>query len=101
MARIKDLKATFHSGIAGPMIVIEVQVNCGFLDVEPTIKKREQQGFGPDILYLEAFPAADQEPESFRIAALVYRLKAHEQYEEVEVYDSTAGILGSVKVVNE
>jgi hypothetical protein len=98
MARIKNFKATTYSGIAGPLILIEGQVNCGFLEVEPTIEKREPQGFNPAVLQVVAYPALDQASASFREGCASYHLKTEVQYKEVEIFNSQGECLDRVKV---
>lgn len=98
MAKIQNLTASAYDGIAGPLIQVDADVNCGPLDVQPTLTERVPQGINPRILQLVAYPASDQDPESFRKVTFSKNLAKKSQYERVEVFDEVVGIISSCPV---
>lgn len=98
MSQIRNFTATVFSGIAGFLIRVEGEVNCGMLTVEPTLKEHEPQGPNPSILILTAYPASDQVPESFRKAEFTKNLESEGQYKQVQIIDSKGKQLETLEV---
>lgn len=98
MSKIKDFTAEEFSGIAGFLIIVKGQVNCGMLEVQPTLTENEPQGPNPTILLLTAYPASDAMPESFREATFTKNLNSKSQYKEVQIMDSEGNSLKTIPV---
>jgi hypothetical protein len=81
MSRIKDFTAKEFSGVAGFLIRVEGEVNCGMLDVEPKLTEAEFPTENKAILVLEVYPAAEGKEEQFRKAS--FSKKEHQgQYKQ-------------------
>jgi hypothetical protein len=98
MSRIKDFTAKEYSGVAGFLISVEGKVNCGMLDVEPTITEADSQGPNPAILVLVVYPASDANPEEFRDASFPKNEETEGQYTEVQLTTQDGEPLGTIPV---
>jgi hypothetical protein len=101
MSRIKDFSARVFSGTVGYMIEVEGQVNCGRLEVQPSLNEKVPQGINPTILQLTCFPASDASPETFREASYSKNLDSQNQYTSVELYGNTDELLETLQVSEE
>lgn len=100
MSKIRNFTATVFSGVAGFLIRVEGEVNCGMLTVEPVLNESDPQGSNPTILLLTAYPAVDQTPESFRQAEFTKNIDSEDQYKEVQILDPQGNSLETLPVKN-
>jgi hypothetical protein len=98
MSKIKAFTAKEFSGFAGFLILVEGQVNCGQLDVQPTLTENNPQGENPNILLLTAQPATDQQPESFQKVSFSKNEMTQGQYQQVQIVDPKGNALETVQV---
>lgn len=98
MSRIKDFSACVFSGTVGFLIRVEGQVNCGMLEVEPTLDERDSPSINPTILELVCYPASDATPETFRKASFSKNLDGQHQYTQVIIYDQQGSELDKLEV---
>ncbi len=99
MSKIRKFKAVVRSGIAGFLLEVKGEINCGRLQVEPELNERKPQGINPKILQLTVSPALDADPASFRPAGFTKNLSSEDQYHQVELFDPHNNSLMILEVV--
>jgi hypothetical protein len=99
MSRIKDFTAKEFSGTAGFLIRVEGKVNCGMLDVQPSITEAESQGPNPKILVLEVYPASDDGKGQFREASFSKNEQEERQFEQVQLITNDGRQLDTIPVI--
>jgi hypothetical protein len=98
MSKIKEFTAKEFSGFAGFLISVEGLVNCGQLDVLPTLIENNPQGQNPNILLLTAHPATDHQPENFQRVSFSKNEKTNGQYQQVQIVDPEGNTLETLQV---
>ena len=87
MSQTKDFTAVVQNGIAGYFIQVKGEVNCGKLEVMPTLTKAVPQGINPKILLLDVYPAIDDEFGKFQPVEYKDDIESADVYEEVNLLD--------------
>src|SRR6476469_9527177 len=100
MARIQNFSAVVRSGFVGYFLEVHGEVNCGKLEVQPTITEKTPQGINPKILMLDVYPASDDHPENFRDATFIKNISSAHQYTKVELFDTQNKRLQLLDVVS-
>jgi hypothetical protein len=97
MSRIKNFSAKEISGVAGFLIRVEGEVNCGMLDVEPKLTEGGFPTENETILVLEVYPAAEGKEEQFRKASFS-KNERQGQYKQVQLVSAEGGQLQTIDV---
>lgn len=87
MSQTKNFYAEVHSGTTGYLITVKGDVNCGMLDVQPRLSKKDPQGINEKILILDVYPASDSPNGSFRSAEYNENIESRDTYTEVQLID--------------
>lgn len=98
MSSTRNFTARVYQGVAGPLIEVKGDINCGFLTVLPTLEKKIPQGFNPHILELVAFPASEDLPENFHSAEYHENLNSSNAYTSVELLNTSGTKILSLDV---
>lgn len=98
MSQTKNFTAEAIPGTTGYFIHVEGEVNCGKLDVEPTLKKRQLGGTVESALLLDVYPASDDPGGSFRKAAYNENIDSENTYTEVQLIDPSGEKIANIPV---
>lgn len=98
MSQIKKFTAMVHSGTTGYLILVKGEVNCGMLEVMPTLKKKEPQGINRKILMLDVYPASDDPKGRFNEAEYNEDIDDKETYTEVQLIDPSGNTIEILQV---
>jgi hypothetical protein len=98
MSQIKNFTATVQSGIAGFLINVKGEVNCGMLAVMPSLTKKVPQGFNPKILLLDVLPASKDSNGDFQEAEYSENIHSQDTYTQVEFIDSEGNSIEIIPV---
>ena len=98
MSKIRGFSARVFSGTTGYLIRVEGQVNCGMLQIQPTLTEKNQQSNNSTTLKLSAYPASDALPETFRDANFSKNMENENQYSVVEIFDNQGDKLETIPV---
>ena len=85
MPVLKNLIATVHSGVAGPLITVSGDANQKDSSGKAELKKRVPQGINPSILLLDLENAEEKIPENWQKVSFNENVKHANQYEKVSV----------------
>jgi hypothetical protein len=98
MSQTKDFTAVVQSGTKGFFIQVKGEVNCGKLEVMPTLTKTIPQGINPKILLLDVYPASDDENGKFQPVEYKEDIKDQDVYEEVDLVDADGEVIDRISV---
>lgn len=98
MSQVKNFTAIVHSGIAGFLIEVKGEVNCGMLTVMPSLTKKVPQGTNPKILILDVLPASKDPNGNFQEAQYSENIHNQDTYTQIELIDSEGSSIVTIPV---
>lgn len=84
MSTLKNLQASVHFGIAGPLIVVKADANQGSSTEKVDLRPASSPGFNPTILLLQLVNAND-EMENWQEVSYSENLSDENKYHKVQV----------------
>lgn len=98
MSQTKNFNAQVFSGTTGLLINVKGEVNCGMLEVQPSLTKTNPQGVNPTILLLDVYPASNDDKGAFREAEYNENIADSDTYQSVQLLDSSGNIIETLSV---
>ena len=98
MSKTKNFTANAIAGTTGYLIIVKGEVNCGKLEVEPSLTKKDPQGINDTISLLDIYPASDDPNGSFRNAEYNENITNQYAYAFVHLIDQTGQTIAEIPV---